>query len=140
MLGFDGIVLALLLQGAGLKGIDPSTWTWTFLVPALAALVLTGWFALRALAPTDVQLPNISQFRGQWSEFHPRPEPGTMGPQIAESLLNSLRPHEESTTSSAKNHADRRASELTRAVRSLFIALVLLTALLLNLLTHAWKA
>ena len=42
LLGFEGVILALLLQGAGLDGMTASGWTWTWLLLTIAALTRQG--------------------------------------------------------------------------------------------------
>lgn len=139
LLGFVGVILALLLQGSGLKGIDPSRWTWTFLVTSVLALLFSAFFALRTISPKVTAMPKVSQLRDWWVAHSAEPHPGTAAPQIAESLLNGKRIDEESAVSAALEHADSCAKSFTRSIRSMLVALVLLSLLLVNILLNAWR-
>ncbi len=113
-------------------------WTWAFLLPALTALLLAGFFALLAISPSPVAIPSAQQLRHWWKRHAADPRPGTSGPQIAESLLNSSSLSAVSALSGAKGDADIRAQRFRYAIRSMFTALVFLVALLLNVLYLAW--
>ena len=139
LLGFVGVILALLLQGSGLKGIDPSRWTWTLLVTSVLALLFSAFFALRTISPKVTAMPKVSQLRDWWVAHSAEPHPGTAAPQIAESLLNGKRIDEESAVSAALEHADSCAKSFTRSIRSMLVALVLLSLLLVNILLNAWR-
>ena len=139
LLGFVGVILALLLQGSGLKGIDPSRWTWTFLVSAVLALLLSAFFALRTISPKITAMPKVSQLRDWWVAHSAEPHPGTAAPQIAESLLNGKGIEEVSAVSAALDHADSCAKSFTWSIRSMLVALVLLSLLLFNVLLNAWR-
>lgn len=139
LLGFVGVILALLLQGSGLKGIDPSRWTWALLVASVFALLISATFALRTISPQVTAMPKVSQLREWWAAHRAEPHPGTATPQIAESLLNGMRVNEESAVSAALEHANSRAKSFSWSIRSMLVALVLLSLLLINILLNSWR-
>ena len=135
LLGFVGVILALLLQGSGLKGIDPSRWTWTFLVSSVLALLLSASFALRTISPKTTAMPKVKPVaRLVGSSTSAALHPGSAAPQIAESLLNGKRIDEDSAVSAALDHADSCTKSFTRSIRSMLVALVVLALLLFNVL------
>ncbi|MFC7501810.1 hypothetical protein [Nocardioides sp. GCM10030258] len=70
-----------------MKGIDPSWWTWSFLIAAVVFMVISAWLSLRTISPKQTALPGVNDLT-DWREQHLRkPQPGTAGPQVAESLL-----------------------------------------------------
>jgi hypothetical protein len=139
LLGFVGVILALLLQGSGLKGIDPSRWTWSLLVSSVLALLLSAFFALRTISPKLTAMPKVSQLRDWWVAHSAEPHPGSTAPQIAESLLNGKSINGDSAVSAALEHADACATSFTRSIRAMLVALVLLALLLFNVLFSAWR-
>lgn len=139
LLGFVGVILALLLQGSGLKGIDPSQWTWAFLVASVFALLISAIFALQTISPKVTAMPKVHQLREWWGAYSAEPYPGTASPQIAESLLNSMRIDDESAISAALEHANSCAKSFSWSVRSMLLALIFLSLLLINILLISWS-
>lgn len=138
VMGFVGVVLALLVQGAGLKGIKPTEWTWLFLGGSLITLALAGIFAVLTLAPHRNVAPSVNQLRSWWKDHANAPVLGTGGPNIAESLLNSRDLSAESAVSSAKAEADKRGKRFTIAFRFMVCSFVFLSLLFANILCHTW--
>ncbi|WP_412903689.1 hypothetical protein [Aeromicrobium sp. 179-A 4D2 NHS] len=138
LLGFVGVVLALLLQGAGLDGVRASSWTWGFLAASLVALLLSGLFAVLTIAPQPIAVPSVAQLRHWWRRHAARPVKGDSAPQIAESFLNSKDLSEVSAVSAAKDDADRRANSFSVAIGTLVAAFLALSLLLCNILNQAW--
>lgn len=139
LLGFDGVVLTLLIQGAALHGIKASAWTWGFLTISLLALLGSALFALLAIAPQEVAVPHVQQLRSWWGEHAGEPYPGSTAPRIAESLLNSAQISGDSAVSTIKGAADNRATRFKASLWFMFCAFVFLSCLFLNVLTHTWK-
>lgn len=137
LLGFVGVVLALLLQGADLGGIEPTAWTWTLLVATLIALLVTGFNALRTIRAEQISAPSVQDLRHWWGKHAQEPHPGRAGPQIAESLLNSARMNEVSAVSAAMEDAERRAKTFKHATSWMLVSFVLLALLLCNVLLQA---
>jgi len=57
ILGFNGVMMALLHQGAGFQDIHRTAWTWALLVAALLALLASAVIALSAIALATVRMP-----------------------------------------------------------------------------------
>jgi hypothetical protein len=138
VLGFVGVVLALLLQGAGLDDIKASGWTWTFLGASLLALVTSGFFAVLTITPQPTAVPSVAQLRHWWKRHAAGPVKGSSPPQIAESLLNSGDLSGVSAVSAAKEDADRRGWRFKVAVRGMVVAFLSLSLLLCNILSQTW--
>lgn len=138
VLGFDGVVLALLLQGAGLDGLKASWWTWIFLVASMLGLLLTGLFALLTIAAKPVAAPSVQQLRHWWGKHAAEPVAGIYGPQVAESLLNSGDITGVSAVSAAKEEADRRANRFAVCIWAMFGSVILIACLVTNVLVYAW--
>lgn len=138
LLGFNGVILALLLQGAGLEGIVATNWTWTWLVMSVIALMAGALLSLLTITPTEMKMPGIPQLRHWWKAHSAEPYAGYTGPQIAESLLYSKDLTGRSPLSDAKAEADKRAKRFKWAVRAMLGGFVLLAFLLFNVTSQAW--
>ena len=138
VLGFVGVILALLLQGAGLDDISASGWTWTFLGASLLALVTSGLFAVLTIAPQPIAVPSVAQLRYWWKRHAAGPVKGSSAPQIAESLLNSNDINGVSALSAAKEDADHRGERFKIAVAGMVAAFCSLSLLLCNILSQTW--
>lgn len=139
LLGFVGVVLGLLFQGADLKGVDATHWTWMFLGASLLGLLVAGLYSVRTIAPQPIAAPSVQQLRHWWKRHANRPIVGSTAPNIAESLLNSGDLTGVSALSAAKEDADRRGERFKKAVAGMVVALGGLTALLCNILTQTWR-
>jgi hypothetical protein len=139
LLGFVGVVLALILQGADLKDVDGTAWTRWFLLLAVVALLVAALFALLTISSKPVAVPSVAQLRHWWGRHVQEPVKGSSGPLIAESLLNSSKITEVSAVSAAMEEADKRADRFQIAIWAMLVALVMLSALTLNILQHLWK-
>lgn len=138
LLGFVGVFLTLLLQGAALRGITATSWTWVFLGGSLAALLWSGLFAVCAIAPREIVVPKVNQLRHWWKVHAAEPYPGTSAPKIAESFLNSSDLSKISAVSSAMEAANQRGKHFRKAVGGMLVAFFFLTLLLCNILWHTW--
>lgn len=138
LLGFVGVILALLLQGSGLKGIEASPLTSILFVASVFVLLLCAFFALRTISPEPTAMPKVSQLRESWATYTAKPYPGTTAQQIAESLLNGQKLTEDSALSSALEHADSRAKWFSYSTKSMLVALLLLSLLLSDILFNSW--
>lgn len=138
VLGFVGVVLALLLQGAGLNGIKATGWTWTFLGASLLSLLISGLLAVLTITPHPTAVPSVAQLRHWWKRHAAGPVKGSSAPQIAESLLNGGDLSEVSAVSAAMEDADRRGARFAIAVRGMVAAFLSLSLLLCNVLSQTW--
>ncbi len=138
LLGFNGVILALLLQGAGLDGIVATNWTWTWLVSSVVALLIAAILSLLTILPTEMRMPGIPQLRHWWKDHAEEPHAGYAGPQIAESLLYSKDLSGRSPISDAKAEADQRAKRFKAAITVMLVGFGLLSLLLFNVMSHAW--
>lgn len=89
VLGFNGVMMALLLQGAGLRGIEPTAVTWVLFVSALTALLGSAVAALSALKLATVRMPPVSQLRNQWLTHRVTSNTGQASRNIAEAFLTA---------------------------------------------------
>lgn len=138
LLGFNGVILALLLQGAGLEGVEASKWTWVWLVSSVTALLIAAVLSLLTITPTEMRMPGIPQLRHWWNDHMEEPRAGFTGPRIAESLLYGKSVTARSPISDAKLEADKRAKRFKAAIRVMLVGFALLALLLFNVMSHAW--
>lgn len=139
LLGFEGVILALLLQGAGMDGMKASAWTWIWLALTVAPLFISACLCLWAIIPARTHMPSADQLRLWWKTHAAAPRAGFASPQIAESLLNSSDLTKPSPLSDARDDADLRGSRFKWALRLMLTSLLFLTLLLLNVLLHTWR-
>lgn len=138
LLGFNGVILAVLLQGAGLDGIDASGWTWTWLAGTVALLLASALFSLLTILPAEMVMPGIPQLRHWWKVHSASPTAGFFGPQVAESLLYSRDITGRSPLSDAKTEADLRAKRFKWSIRLMLAGFIVLSFLVVNVMHHAW--
>jgi hypothetical protein len=137
LLGFVGAILALLLQGVGLKGIDPSGWTWFWLVSSAIGLLAAALFAILTILPGGVQMPGVAELRRQWQQYAAEPVGGSAKSQFAEDLLLSSNLAQPSPLTDALTEADKRAKRFKVSITAMLVAFVLLAGLLFNILLNA---
>lgn len=130
ILGFDGVILALLPRGLDPRGgIEVTLGLKTTLILTAALLFMTAAFCLLVLAPQRSNAPSISQIRQQWGDYAdarqgPRPQA-----QVAESLLHGRSATSNSPLDHAYIEANRRGRWFKCAVLSLGAALLALASL-----------
>lgn len=139
LLGFVGVVLALLLQGSSIGGIEPRWWTWLLLVTSLVGLLATSVYALFAVLPKKVNMPSVSQLREWWSKKIAEPGRGQTGAQIAESILFGQNTDADSPISDAVEEATDRAVNFKVAAWALLCTFVPLSGLVLDVLTRVGR-
>lgn len=130
LLGFNGAVLALLVNAGRFANHDG--WhllKWTILV-AVAGLVLSAYHALFAMAPFPNVIPDINQLREHWDVALGNTEGIVVDPtaQVVESFL---RPDEsgKSPLDTAYEDANRRAKHFKVAVAALVGAMAVLAVI-----------
>lgn len=134
VLGFAGVTLALLVQGAGLDGLEPTGWTWFFAWVGAGLVLLSSFFALLAISTKKVRMHNTAQLRSWWGDYLGRPNQD-FGPDLVETVLLSKQVTEDSPISTAEDEATNRVCWFKRSVWTLGIALLDLGALGLNVLS-----
>lgn len=134
VLGFDGVIMALLLQGFGVRGIDATATVWVLLFITAAFLLLSAGFAVATIVPHTVAMPSVQDLRAGWATHAGSPRASYAGPLVAESLLHATNLDTTSPVSAAKEEGDTRAGRFSWAVRALLAAIVFLGALAFVLL------
>jgi hypothetical protein len=136
VLGFDGVIMALLLQGFGLKGLHATAWVWILLIATALLLLTSAGFAVATILPHKVAMPQVQNLRQGWATHAASPTPHYAGPFMAESLLNASDLTKSSPLASAKSEGDLRANRFSRAVSALLAAIVCLGLLAVVLLSQ----
>lgn len=137
LLGFIGAILALLLQGVGLKGIEPTNWTWFWLVTSAIGLLVAALFAILTILPRGVQMPGVAELRRHWQQHAAEPIDGSTKSQFAEDLLLGSDLAKPSPLTDGLDEANKRAKRFKVSIRAMLVAFVLLTGLLFNILLNA---
>lgn len=132
LLGFIGVILALVLTGAGLKHHRFTGFDWWMLALAAAGLLTSAAGSLATLWTKTVTMPEVTQLRTQWAAY--RNDGEAKQPSFVEALLRSTNPAEDSPLDAAKNEADSRARSFKVAVTALAASLVPLAVLAAHLL------
>ncbi|MGB3763304.1 MAG: hypothetical protein WA966_08775 [Ornithinimicrobium sp.] len=134
VLGFVGVVLALLLQAAQQEGFQPRWWTWVAIVITLLLLLTAGICAVIVVIPSETQMPSVEQLRRWWSEQIKDPSRDRNAAQIADSILFGQELTQSSPISTASRGATRRASWFKRSAIALLVALMPLALLIVDVL------
>lgn len=129
VLGFDGVILALLLQGFGIKDVDATGPVWAALTSTSLLLLFSAAWALSTIVPHKVAMPGVSDLRKGWAAHAQTPTARYAGPLVAESFLNASELHGTSPVLEAKKEGDTRATRFSWAVSSLLAATVSLAVL-----------
>lgn len=137
LLGFVGVILALLLQGAT-AGARPGVLVFAFLGLTVIGLGVSGVHCLMALRPRTVGMPEPGTFRDWWVQYAAHPQESTSPrPKIAESLIRAGGDPGESPLLSASKEASDRARCFDVAAWALVISLAPLVALVVTVLAQA---
>jgi MFS family permease len=133
VLGFAGVMLALLVQGAGLDALHPTEWTWRLATAGAVLLLLAALFALFAISTKTVRMHNLKQLRSWWGEYGRKPGQD-FSHDLTETLLLSQQLSEDSPVTTAEREATSRVCWFKLSVWTLGLALVDLAVLGLNIL------
>lgn len=106
VLGFDGVIVALLLQGFG---IEATAAVWVLLFITTALLLISAGYAVGTVVPHTVAMPSVLDLRAGWAAHAASPKPRYAGPLVAESLLHESNLNATSPLSAAKEESDTRA-------------------------------
>lgn len=136
VLGFDGVIMALLLQGFGIKGIAATAAVWVLLFITTALLLISAGYAVGTIVPHTVAMPSVRDLRAGWAAHAASPKPHYAGPLVAESLLHASNLNATSPLSAAKEEGDTRAGRFSWAVSALFASMVALGILAFLLLSQ----
>lgn len=137
LLGFVGVILALLLQGAT-SGVEPGVLVFIFFGLTVIGLAFCAIHSLRALSPRLVGMPEPQNFRVWWTEYAAQPKGSSSPvPKIAESLIRATGDPEESPVMSASQEASDRADCFGLAAWSLLLSLVPLVALVVTVVAQS---
>lgn len=130
LLGFVGVILALLVGREPPKGLDPTRCMIVTYAGAVGSLILTAAFCIAVLSTREQQMPGAKQLRSNWRAWVTRKRQGRAAKDIAESLLMAKDLTLDAPINSVINAADSRAKYFRIAV--IFMALsVAATTLLL---------
>lgn len=135
LLGFTGVILALLPRGLDLDDrIEVTAGIRVALIATAALLLCAAAFCLLVLAPHRTTAPSIQQLREHWRDYAdgktvPRPQA-----QMAERLLHGRSVQATSPIDLAFQEANRRGRWFTFAVIFLGAALLTLTALVIQVI------
>ncbi len=136
LLGFTGVILALLLQGAGIKTLDPTWVTWGIAVVTAGLIFASAIFALWCITTTSVEMPSVEELRAHWKTHMDNPVAGSGVPDMAEGLLNGSDLQGVSPVVAAKNEADTRAGRIKVAVILLLLGVAAVAVLAGNVLAN----
>jgi hypothetical protein len=129
VLGFDGVILALLLQGFGVKGIEATGPVWVFLISTTLLLLCSAALAVSAILPHKVAMPGVDDLRRGWATHARSPHARYAGPLVAESYLNASDLNGTAPVLAAKEEGDTRATRFSWAVSFLLAAIASLSVL-----------
>jgi len=130
LLGFVGVMLALLLGADLPKGVDVTCPIKVTFVATVVSLLMTGGCCLLAFKTRDSKVPSVSQLRENWQHWVDDQRRGSAAKDVAEMLLRAKELDEDSALDWAKKTADDRARWFEHAVFCMGVSLVSLTVLL----------
>lgn len=126
LLGFAGVLLALLLQVLTREGYTLGVATWFLVMGQVVSLLVAASLALSVMVGQKSEAPSIDQIRTWWSE-HLRGASGQdPTPSIVETFLWGSEPQSDSPLHVAKAAADTRAKRFRHTLVALLVALALL--------------
>lgn len=130
LLGFVGVILALLL-GSGLpSGVEENRGIQIFFVVTVSLLLITSGCCLATLKSRTLQSPGVDQVRDNWRSWVTKYRRGQAAKDIAETFILAKDLSKTSPLDWAVDTADARADWFGRAVFSMALSLGSLTVLL----------
>lgn len=132
LLGFAGVLLALLLQVLTREGFTLGIITWLLVVGEVIALIATAGLALVVMMGRRAEAPSIDQIRTWWTQHLEGARSEDPTPSIVETFLWGTQPHADSPLETAKAAADQRGDEFKCALIALVVAIVLLGGLAID--------
>lgn len=132
LLGFAGVILALLLNGARVPGLNPNPWFWATLVVTATLLVASAATSLATISSTETIAPRTAQVRRWWQRYTSKPKAGDWAENIAETFLRGTDLNKKAPVDAAVLEADRRAFWFRWATSTLLVGLIGVFFLLLQ--------
>ena len=130
LLGFVGVILALLL-GAGLpKGVEATCPIKVLFVLTVGALLVTSGCCLATFKTRESKIPSVDQLRRNWHDWVQETRQGSAAKDVAEMLLRAKELREDSALDWAMKTADDRARWFGHAVIFMGLSLASLIVLL----------
>lgn len=144
LLGFSGVILALLLQAVTrlphtTSGCAKAV-TVGLVTLSVTLLLGTATLALWTLMPGASSVPEEAQLRRWWLSYYRNPTPYNGGAQLAHSFLDQEKSTAQSAVAAAMSAADKRAIRFAWTVRFALAAIVSTGLLALNVLYLTWGA
>jgi|GEM_PF-2586329 len=130
LMGFCGVILALLGRGDLPKGASANAWVTVAAALTVGLLVLTAYFCLRTLLPGTASAPGVDELRQRWKDWTRRSGRGKVLGFIADSYLMVDDLDERFPVGDAYVEADRRAKFFKNAALAMLAALTSLVVLL----------
>lgn len=138
LLGFAGVILALLPRGLDLNGpLHMTVGLRASLIATTVLLLATAAFGILVLAPQQSGAPSVGQLREHWRDYANGSGPSSPVAQITEDLLHGTSVEADSPVDLAAREANRRARWFKYAAASLGLGLVALATLVIQVF---WQA
>lgn len=135
LLGFNGVILSLLLQGIPIA-VEPSGWTWVWFGLTVVSLLVSAILALACVYATKVEMPSVQALREQWANHAAEPQDGAGVPQIGEDLVQGMTLNQPAPLTTAKAEADLRVARFKGSALALLFAVIFLAILITNVLLN----
>jgi hypothetical protein len=148
MLGFIGVILALLLQAAAVSTLKAGWGTWVFLGATLGTMTASALCCLMVITTRFRLVPGDEVISRTWQEFRKHLYTGWPRTQTVHNMLTEAEPAASkpkrwkgpwTPLRAAKHHADRRALWLNFGVWCLGCGLVSAVALIVDVLHAMWN-
>jgi len=131
LLGFTGVILALLLRGSALpRGIDANCLLKTGFTSAVASLLITSVSCLATLRARRLNVPPVQQLRTNWYSWVGKKRRGSAAKDVTEMYLSAKNLDEDSALDWALKTASARGSWFGRAVFFMGLSLASITVVL----------
>ncbi len=131
LLGFDGVILALLLGSGVPDGVHVDWWIKVPFTVTTAALVGVSYFCLATLKTRELKVPGVDRARENWHDSVTRARHGTAAMDIAETYLGAKNLSQDSAMDYVVGAATERGKSFSRAVGCAGVAPFSLTVLLI---------
>lgn len=137
LLGFAGVILALMLRPNLPNGVDVDWWLAFTFVMAVGGLIATIACCLQTVKSRELQVPGAEQTRRQWRHYVQGSLRGRVAANVTETYLGGKDLNKTSTLDWAAHSANSRARWFQRAVAAMLFSLASLTVVLA---TVGWRA
>lgn len=137
LLGFDGVLLALVVQAAGVTTVRPSGETWVLFVLYLVAVLGSAASAVRVLQTAPTSIPSSVQPQVWWENEKVEGEHAAAANDVAESLLRKPDSRTDNPMESAREGADQRVKWFKVSIGALLLSMILLALLAVDVLARS---